>query len=647
MDERKQNETSRNGKVVLLGVNDASANKVSVSKLVDDDKRAEPPPYGQKRRAVLTFVLIVVNMVNYMDRNTVSAVLDDVKEYFQVSDTSMGLVRTLFVLTLTISVILFGYLGDRLNRLFLLTVGLLVWAAVVLSVVFLSPSCFPIFVICRMLVGVGEGSVSTVAPAMISDMFKGRARSILFACFSLMIPVGAGIGYVVYALLGKYFSRWQNGFYFSPVFSIFSVIIIWTVIRKDPPRGKAEGASINSSSRSSLLSDLRHILGRKTFMLLSIGHTLQLFVVGAVLFWTPDYIERSPDFLKGGWRKGDGAVYFGICTMSGGLAGVAVGGTLSSFLKKKGSTLVSDAYICAGSSLFAAPLFFFGMQFSDHSIVTFFVVVFLVVTCISTNWSVMMDASMYVIHPRCRSLANGIQLLITKIGGEAWSAYVIGFISEWCQERHDYKGFSGFYCLHHALYLCCFVLIIGGFISACASWYIDEDKKFIEDMLKQESGIPGPLFLKKAADPDTDSPESQLIRRRVHSMGYPHHRLPLPRHHLPHHLPLDLPLDIPLDDSLHLVAATENPRLAMNAAADSAAAAADSAAAAPAMDGPTDEFSPVISTASRPVGCSLGNCSAAKTVVAGIPTSVSSPARLNEEKVCPVVEFAAKRVQIY
>ena len=43
-------------------------------------------------------------------------------------------------------------------------------------------------------VGVGEGAVSTVAPAMISDMFKGRTRSLLFAGFSLMIPVGAGFG---------------------------------------------------------------------------------------------------------------------------------------------------------------------------------------------------------------------------------------------------------------------------------------------------------------------------------------------------------------------------------------------------------------------------------------------------------------------
>ena len=42
-------------------------------------------------------------MVNYMDRNTVSAVLDDVKEYFQVSDTSMGLVR-------------YVYLGNLINE---------------------------------------------------------------------------------------------------------------------------------------------------------------------------------------------------------------------------------------------------------------------------------------------------------------------------------------------------------------------------------------------------------------------------------------------------------------------------------------------------------------------------------------------------
>jgi len=573
----------------------SSVNNVNVIKRVDDEKSAEPPPYGRNKRAVLTATLIVVNMVNYMDRNTVSSVFEDVKEYFGASDANMGLVRTLFILMLTVSVIMFGYLGDRCNRLCLLTTGLLVWAAVVLSVVFLPPSCFAIFAICRMLVGIGEGSVSTIAPAMISDMFKGRARSILFACFSLMIPVGAGFGFVVYAMLGKYFGKWQTGFYFSPVLSLTSVMIIWTLIRTDPPRGKAEGASIISVERT-LRSDLKHILSRKTFLLLSVGNALQLFVVGSVLFWLPVYAERSPGFLKEGWSKGDGAFYFGIVMASGGLAGVAIGGTISSILKKKGSTSVSDAYICAGSSLFSGPLMFIGQQFGDNELVALFVFVFLIVTCLSTNWSVLLDASMYVIHPRCRSLASGIQLLFTKFGGEVWSAFVVGWISERCQAGYEYRGYSNFYCLHNTLYMNSFVLIIAGFVSACASWFIDEDKKFIEELLQQEAGKTDPMklhFLKNAADPGVDSTDLHHDGHPIYSLGHSHHRS------------LDLPIDLPLELSLN-----------------------DSASA---IDGPTDGLSvnqiPLVS--------------AEKTC----PDNGTQSS--NEERVCPVVEFAAKRVQVY
>ena len=44
-------------------------------------------------QVTLTLTLVVANMLNYMDRNSVSAVLDDVKDYFHVNDTQAGLVR--------------------------------------------------------------------------------------------------------------------------------------------------------------------------------------------------------------------------------------------------------------------------------------------------------------------------------------------------------------------------------------------------------------------------------------------------------------------------------------------------------------------------------------------------------------------------
>jgi len=460
--------------------------------LHEKDAQKDVPPLGQNRKLLLSMTLVMVNMTNYMDRNSVSAVLGDVKEYFQVKDTEAGLIRTMFIMTLTVSVIIFGYLGDRYNRLILMTFGLGVWATVVLTATLLPPSLFPIFVFLRMLVGVGEGSVSTVAPAMISDMYKGKSRTILFAIFNLMIPVGAGIGYVVYGLLGQIFHRWQTGFYVTPIFSMAAIVILWTCITRDPPRGKAEGAAICLENKSSFLADLKHILKQKTFVLLSFGHTFQLFVVNCLLFWVPDFIQRSPVFSTKGWRDGDGAIYFGYVTMGGGLAGVCIGGLISAMNKRSENkkdpptSLAPDAYICAASSLFSIPVLFGAIVCSEHQVSVTYALTFATVTIISTNWSVLMDASMYVIHPRCRALAVSVQLLITKAFGEAWSAYAIGAISKTCESRWNSKFYSNFYCLQYALLTNCFVLVVGGVISLIASWFIDDDKRAIDDMIRLE-----------------------------------------------------------------------------------------------------------------------------------------------------------------
>jgi MFS family permease len=46
-------------------------------------------------------------------------------------------------------------------------------------------------------VGVGEASYSTIAPALISDLFVKDVRSRVLAVFYFAIPLGIGVGYMV------------------------------------------------------------------------------------------------------------------------------------------------------------------------------------------------------------------------------------------------------------------------------------------------------------------------------------------------------------------------------------------------------------------------------------------------------------------
>ena len=53
------------------------------------------------------------------------------------------------------------------------------------------------FLFFRALVGVGEASYSTIAPAIISDLFRKDSRSRVLALFYFAIPVGTGMGYII------------------------------------------------------------------------------------------------------------------------------------------------------------------------------------------------------------------------------------------------------------------------------------------------------------------------------------------------------------------------------------------------------------------------------------------------------------------
>ena len=57
------------------------------------------------------------------------------------------------------------------------------------------------FLFFRALVGIGEASYSTIAPAIISDLFTKDTRSRVLALFYFAIPVGTGLGYIIGKIL--------------------------------------------------------------------------------------------------------------------------------------------------------------------------------------------------------------------------------------------------------------------------------------------------------------------------------------------------------------------------------------------------------------------------------------------------------------
>ncbi len=125
-------------------------------------------------------VLVVVYILNFIDRQIVSILAVDIKADLGLTDSDMGFLGgAAFAVFYALFGIPLGRLADNWHRVRLLTVGLALWSVMTALSGFarnqLSLS------LARMGVGIGEATASPTAYSLISDYFPKRQRATAIA----------------------------------------------------------------------------------------------------------------------------------------------------------------------------------------------------------------------------------------------------------------------------------------------------------------------------------------------------------------------------------------------------------------------------------------------------------------------------------
>lgn len=164
--------------------------------------------------------------------------LNSIQTEFQIGDDLSGLLQTAFVLSYMVCAPIFGYLGDRYSRKWIMILGVALWSGTTLVGSFMGQ--YGWFLTFRALVGIGEASYSTIAPTIISDMFVDELRSKMLAMFYFAIPVGSGLGYIVGSETAKAFGSWRFALRVTPILGVIAVLLIF--VTREPERGQSEGS---------------------------------------------------------------------------------------------------------------------------------------------------------------------------------------------------------------------------------------------------------------------------------------------------------------------------------------------------------------------------------------------------------------------
>ncbi|XP_026059414.1 protein spinster homolog 1-like [Carassius auratus] len=476
-----------------------------------------PPPeeeesasgVSDRRAKVTVVVLCYINLLNYMDRFTVAGVLPDIEKFFSMSDGKSGLLQTVFICSYMILAPVFGYLGDRYNRKYIMCVGIFFWSLVTLASSFIGKENFWALLLTRGLVGVGEASYSTIAPTIIADLFVKEMRTNMLSIFYFAIPVGSGLGYIVGSKVNEVASDWHWALRVTPGLGLLAVILLFLVVQ-EPKRGAIEARPEHTLHRTSWMTDIKALCRNPSFFLSTLGFTTVAFVTGSLALWAPAFLfragvftgEKQPCF-KAPCDNSD-SVIFGIITVVSGILGVAGGVQASKKLRTR--TPRADPLVCAAGLLLAAPFLYLSIMFAQASTVATYIFIFLGETFLSMNWAVVADILLYVVIPTRRSTAEAFQIVLSHLLGDAISPYLIGVVSDSIKKSDSYMW--DFRSLQMSLLLCSFVAVVGGAFFLATALFIEKDRHLAENYVPSDDA---PIIVPKRGRSTKVSVSSVLI----------------------------------------------------------------------------------------------------------------------------------------
>jgi MFS family permease len=396
-----------------------------------------------RRPGAILALLTGLNLLNYLDRLVVSAVLPKVQEELHLSNFEGGLLATVFLVGYFATSPLFGALGDRFPRKGLIALGVVVWSAATLA----SGLAVGIgsLLLARALVGVGEASYATLAPTIIDDVTPASRKGRALAVFFMATPIGAALGYLVGGFVESRWG-WRSAFFVAGGPGMLLALLCLMIA--EPQRKLA-------TEKADVVRDLRKLAGMALYRQAVFGYCAYTAAIGAFSYWAPKFL-----YARYGLPLAKANFQFGLITVVAGAVGTIFGGRWAdrtaktiepSSSRREGHEAhgyrdePADAKrerdrelerrrlrrllsICATGSVIGAPVAL--ACFLSPSPAMFFPLVFLAIAFLFINTSPINAVILQAVPTELRASAMALNIFAIHVFGDLWSPPLVGLLAD-------------------------------------------------------------------------------------------------------------------------------------------------------------------------------------------------------------------------
>jgi MFS family permease len=376
----------------------------------------QAPP--SRYRYYVTGVLTLAFTFNFIDRQIISILAEQIKAEFSLSDTQLGLLMGFaFALFYTFIGLGIARIADRTNRVNLISSIIVVWS-VMTALCGMAANFVQLFGL-RMMVGVGEAGLSPSSHSIISDYFDEKERVRPISIYSL----GTTFGHIIALLLGGYIAHkygWRMAFIVVGLPGVLVAVLVKLTVR-EPKRGAMDPKPISAPPQRPLLADIKSILAVPLYRYAAAGHVFTVMFGFTLAAWIAAHYMRSF-----GLGEHKAAPIVALILVVGGVPGMIFGGFAAARLAKHDMKWLTR--LPALFALLAFPFYIYALLSHDLKLAT---AAFMAGTfALQASFAPPLAAIQHAVPASSRALAAALAFFFSNLIGLGMGPVIVGMVSD-------------------------------------------------------------------------------------------------------------------------------------------------------------------------------------------------------------------------
>ena len=376
---------------------------------------------------IMLFALLLVYILNFLDRQIVNILAEPIKGELGLSDTQLGLLAgpafAVFYAVLGIPIARYAD-NAKTNRVWLISICLAIWSA--MTALCGVAQNFVQLALARIGVGVGEAGCTPAAHSLIADSVPPEKRSSAIAFFGLGIPIGGLLGLIIGGIVNDQYG-WRIALMLVGTPGILLAFLLPLIIRD--PRRCADSAHFNTAgspvkAKLSIKDAAREVFASKAYLYVFIAASFTAFLSYGKGLWTISFFIRSH-----GLSTTEAGLAMAVALGISGIIGTWLGGKMADVFGKRDKRHILT--LPAIGMAIAAPILFAGYWAEDWRIAVALLILPTILN--SAYYGPAYGCVQGLVRPEARAIAASLVVFGQNLIGLGMGPLLFGVLSDWLQ----------------------------------------------------------------------------------------------------------------------------------------------------------------------------------------------------------------------